>query len=74
MTTPIYPPNTPHWTHRYPERVARGTAAAGAKLSQADIDTICEMKAAGVLTWRVARRFEIDRRTVQRYWKARQER
>lgn len=71
MTTPIYPPGTLHWTHRYPDRVARGPAAAGAKLSAAQIDELCErwQSARPTKAW-LARRYGVTYRTIHRHLRA----
>lgn len=60
-----------HWTHQYPDKVKKGTAASGAKLSQEQIEEICQIYRVYRSKQTVlARRFGISRMTVWRHLKA----
>lgn len=61
-----------HWTRRTPEAVPRGPAAAGAKLSEAQIEALCGDWLAGQPKKAVlARRYGVSRVTVWRHLKER---
>jgi len=59
-----------HWTRRMPERVRQGAAAAGAKLSQEQIEEIVYLhtECGSPQTW-LARHFGVSRITVWRHIK-----
>lgn len=72
IPNPTHPSGENHWTRRMPERVVRGTAAAGAKLRDEDIDLICAFWRNGwhnksAIGWH----FGVSRITVWRHLKAR---
>lgn len=67
MSTRPHPSGDRHWTRREPERVLRGPAAPGAKLSAATIERmIQESKGGASQTW-LARKYNVARITVWRH-------
>lgn len=61
-----------HWTRRTPEKIKCGPDAAGAKLSEAQIDDLCDWWQTGMRnkSW-LARKFGVTRITVWRHLRAR---
>lgn len=63
--------NRQHWSRRNPERVARGTKASGAKLSELEIEEICRTyRTNRTMQTRLARKFGVCRMTIWRHLKA----
>ena len=67
-----HPKGDRHWTRLTPERIRRGPAAPGAKLSQAQIDMLCSAHYDhGARPADLARLFAVSRITVWRHLRAR---
>lgn len=71
MTTRPHPSGDQHWTRRKPERILRGPAASGAKLSADDITRLYRYAKGGWMPHELASHFRVSRQTIWRYLRSR---
>ena len=63
----VHPSGDRHWTRTQPERVLRGPAAPGAKLTRGEIIAICAAARAGAQPSALARQHHVSRITIWRH-------
>lgn len=66
-----HPSGDQHWMRRMPERVLRGPAAPGAKLTSRQIARLHELRDANLNNSEIARILGVSRITVWRHLKSR---